>query len=150
MALSALTLARDEVLWLLKHVCIPAPKAKHRPSPDDYSDPQLPHLLFLIVQLKGALQLMLATGCFQLMPTCLQVRCFCLTSTVALMLKHRRVVQNYHLKYLGGFDAQLMRHTVMVHPPPPPPPPPTFPPPPSHLTPSHRHRTSKCVRRRSR
>lgn len=51
--MTALTLARDEVYWLFKHNSVPPPKGKHRPVPDDYSDPALPELLFLIMQLKG-------------------------------------------------------------------------------------------------
>jgi len=50
----ALTLARDEVLWLFKHNNVNAPKGKHRPNPEDYNDPALPELIFQIVQLKGA------------------------------------------------------------------------------------------------
>ena len=49
----ALTLARDEVFWLMKHSIAPTPKGKHKVNPDDYSDPHLPELLFGIVQLKG-------------------------------------------------------------------------------------------------
>lgn len=52
-ALLALTLARDEVLWLMKHMLAPPPKGKHRPNPDDYQDPALPELLFNIVELKS-------------------------------------------------------------------------------------------------
>lgn len=51
--LTALTLARDEIYWLFKHNSVPPPKGKHRPNPDDYSDPALPELLFLIMQMKG-------------------------------------------------------------------------------------------------
>ena len=32
----------------------------------------------------------------------------------ALLRKHQRIVQNYHLRYMSGFDAQLMRDVVMV------------------------------------
>jgi len=81
--LMALTLARDEVLWLFKHNNVNAPKGKHRPNPEDYNDPALPELIFQIVQLK------------------------------ALLRKHQRVVQNYYLRYMSGFDAQLMRDVVM-------------------------------------
>ena len=30
------------------------------------------------------------------------------------MQKHKMIVQNYYLRYLGGYDAQLMRDVVMV------------------------------------
>ena len=32
------------------------------------------------------------------------------------MRKYRKVIQNYHLKFLGGFDASQMREIVMVRP----------------------------------
>ena len=51
--ITALTLARDEVFWLFKHNNMTPPKSKHRPNPDDYSDPALPELLFNIAQLKS-------------------------------------------------------------------------------------------------
>jgi NCK-associated protein 1 len=81
--LQALGLARDEVLWLMKHILSPPPKGKHRPNMDDYVDNALPELLFYIVELK------------------------------TLLRKHRLVVQKYYLCYLGGYDAQLMRDVVM-------------------------------------
>jgi NCK-associated protein 1 len=81
--LLALTLARDEVLWLMKHMLTPPPRGKHRPNPDDYQDPALPELLFYIVEVK------------------------------ALLRRHRIVVQNYYLRYMGGYDAQLIRDVVM-------------------------------------
>ena len=33
----------------------------------------------------------------------------------ALVRKYRKVIQNYHLKFLGGFDAAQMREIVMVY-----------------------------------
>ena len=53
MIILALTLAIDEVHWLMKHSIASPPKAKHKVNPEDYSDPCLPELLFQIVQLKG-------------------------------------------------------------------------------------------------
>ncbi len=53
MVLTALTLARDEVFWLFKHNTMPPPKGKHRPNPEDYNDPALPELVYLIMELKG-------------------------------------------------------------------------------------------------
>ena len=53
MVLTALTLARDEIFWLFKHNSMPPPKGKHRPNPEDYNDPALPELVYLIVELKG-------------------------------------------------------------------------------------------------
>ena len=51
--LLALTLARDEVLWLMKHMLTPPPKGKHRHNPDDYVDVALPELLFFILEIKS-------------------------------------------------------------------------------------------------
>ena len=51
--LLGLSLARDEILWLMKHSLAPPPKGKHRHHPDDYVDPALPELLFYIVELKS-------------------------------------------------------------------------------------------------
>lgn len=51
--ITALTLARDEVMWLFKHNNVTPPKSKHKPNPDDYTDPALPELLFNMIQLKG-------------------------------------------------------------------------------------------------
>jgi NCK-associated protein 1 len=83
MVILALTLARDEVHWLMKHSTVPYPKGKYKANPEDYSDPYLPELLFEIVRLK------------------------------ALVKKYHKVIQNYHLKFLGGFDAGQMREIVM-------------------------------------
>ena len=30
------------------------------------------------------------------------------------MRKHHRVIATYYMKYMSGFDAQLMRNVVMV------------------------------------
>lgn len=32
----------------------------------------------------------------------------------ALMWKHHRIILNYYLKYMSGFDAQMLRNVVMV------------------------------------
>ena len=33
---------------------------------------------------------------------------------IALMRKHHRIILNYYLKYMSGFDAQMLRNVVMV------------------------------------
>ena len=33
---------------------------------------------------------------------------------LALMRKHHRIILNYYLKYMSGFDAQMLRNVVMV------------------------------------
>ncbi len=38
----------------------------------------------------------------------------CCCCVVALMRKHHRIIANYYMKYMSGFDAQLMRNVVMV------------------------------------
>lgn len=30
------------------------------------------------------------------------------------MRKHHRIIANYYIKYMAGFDAQLVRNVVMV------------------------------------
>ena len=30
------------------------------------------------------------------------------------MRKHHRIILNYYLKYMSGFDAQMLRNVVMV------------------------------------
>ena len=37
------------------------------------------------------------------------------TQCVDLMRKHHKLIQNYYIKYMSGFDAQLMRNVVMVY-----------------------------------
>ena len=41
------------------------------------------------------------------------IYCF-LSLTPALVQKHHRIILNYYLRYMSGFDAQLMRNVVMV------------------------------------
>ena len=49
----ALTMARDEVFWMIKHNSVSQPKSKYKINSEDYADPFLPELLFSIVQMKG-------------------------------------------------------------------------------------------------
>ena len=51
--LLALTLAKDEIHWIMKHGNVTTPKGKYKPNPEDYSDPALPELIFETVRLKG-------------------------------------------------------------------------------------------------
>ncbi len=39
---------------------------------------------------------------------------FSLFLSPALVQKHHRIILNYYLRYMSGFDAQLMRNVVMV------------------------------------
>ncbi|XP_035825856.1 membrane-associated protein Hem isoform X2 [Aplysia californica] len=71
-----LSLARDEVLWLLRHVTNP-PSKRHnvKMSPEDFYDRQLPELLFYMEELRG------------------------------LVKKYNEVIQRYYVQYLSGYDA---------------------------------------------
>ena len=82
-AITALSIARDEVLWLFKHNSVPVPKGKFKVNPDDYTDPNLSELLFQIIQLKG------------------------------LMKKHFSIIRRYYLRYMSGFDAQMVNHIAL-------------------------------------
>ena len=155
---------------------MPLPKGKHRPQPDDYSDPTLPELLYYIVELKsrwrgegggvrgggrggegrgggwypcgsgegrGKGREVVASGSIALCGYMYIHVCTCsvwwrvallllsghsvhilllllllllLFLLAAILRKHERVVQNYFLRYMGGYDAQLMRDVVMVTP----------------------------------
>lgn len=77
----ALSFARDEVHWLLRH-------AENQPTrqsgktkffPEDLQDRQLPELLFYIEELRG------------------------------LVRKYSQVLQRYHLQYLYSYDAHCLR-----------------------------------------
>ena len=107
-AVTALTLARDEVFWLFKHNAVSAPKGKGR-NLDDYSDSALPELIFQMVQLKGTFYLLHIS-------TCTPIKCdiISFSHTLALLRKYYRVIQSYFLRYMSGFDAAFMRDVVMV------------------------------------
>ncbi|XP_003739913.2 membrane-associated protein Hem [Galendromus occidentalis] len=77
----ALSMARDEVTWLLRHMDNPphkqANKQKNNPN-DDLLDRQLPELLFHIEELR------------------------------ALVRKYNQIFQLYFIQYLSGFDATAL------------------------------------------
>ncbi|CAL1535111.1 unnamed protein product [Lymnaea stagnalis] len=80
----ALSMARDEVLWLLRHTFnLPQRKGNVKISPEDFYDRQLPELIFYMEELRG------------------------------LVKTYREVIQTYYVQYLSGFDViqlqQLMR-----------------------------------------
>ena len=80
--LMGLSMLRDEIIWMVKHAKSQVPKSKHRLQYSDFTDPNLPELLFMLCDLK------------------------------ALIYKHITVIQNYYLKYLAGYDAAIMRDVV--------------------------------------
>eukprot|EP00742_Colponemidia_sp_Colp-10_P004185 GILJ01004464.1.p1 GENE.GILJ01004464.1~~GILJ01004464.1.p1 ORF type:complete len:1153 (-),score=184.26 GILJ01004464.1:147-3605(-) len=75
---TALSLARSEVLWLLRHVDAAPPKAKSKYRPEDFQDPRIAELVILI------------------------------DSLVNLVLQNRTVVQNYYVEFLKGQDLHLL------------------------------------------
>ena len=94
----------------MKHMLMPPPKGKHRPNPDDYIDTTLPELLFYIVELKSELRFIF-NSLITRSPS--RNKCHFLFQK-GLFIKHKMVVQNYYLRYMGGYDAHLMRNTVQV------------------------------------
>lgn len=76
----ALSFARDEVHWLLRHAeNQPSRQGKAKVSPEDMIDRQLPELLFYIEELRG------------------------------LVRKYSQVIQRYHIQYLYSYDAHLLK-----------------------------------------
>ncbi|KAK2568441.1 Nck-associated protein 1-like protein [Acropora cervicornis] len=53
--LQALSMARDEVLWLIRHACTPPPKGK-KLNQEDFVDFKLPQLLLFIEEIRGMMQ----------------------------------------------------------------------------------------------
>ncbi|XP_070532704.1 nck-associated protein 1-like [Ptychodera flava] len=78
----ALSFARDEVQWLVRHYEAPLPRSKARPNTEDFEDRQLPELLFHMEELR------------------------------ALVRKYNQVLQRYYIQYLSGFDAIVLNNLV--------------------------------------
>ncbi|XP_027196492.2 nck associated protein 1 Hem [Dermatophagoides pteronyssinus] len=80
----ALSFARDEVYWLLRHYENPPSRqsGKSKVSPEDLIDRQLPELLFYIEELRG------------------------------LVRKYSQVIQRYHIQYLYNYDAHLLNEIL--------------------------------------
>ncbi|KPM08243.1 hypothetical protein QR98_0067590 [Sarcoptes scabiei] len=80
----ALSFARDEIYWLLRHSENPPIRqsGKSRISPEDLLDRQLPELLFYIEELRG------------------------------LVRKYSQVIQRYHIQYLYNYDAYLLNEIL--------------------------------------
>ncbi|KAK6192637.1 hypothetical protein SNE40_004076 [Patella caerulea] len=79
----ALSMTRDEVNWLLRHVLNP-PSKRHniKISQEDFYDRQLPELLFYTEELKG------------------------------LIKKYNQVIQRYYVQYLCGYDAVYLNQLI--------------------------------------
>ncbi|XP_041365275.1 nck-associated protein 1-like isoform X2 [Gigantopelta aegis] len=86
--IQALSIARDEVNWLLRHVVNPPGKRHNiKLPPEEFLDRQLPELLFYMEELKG------------------------------LVKKYNQVIQRYYVQFLSGYDAvhlnQLIQNLAM-------------------------------------
>lgn len=81
---SAISYARDEVHWLIRHSVNPPLRqsGKHKVSPEELVDRQLPELLFYIEELRG------------------------------LVRKYSQVIQRYHIQYLYDYDAHLLNEIL--------------------------------------
>ncbi|XP_065191143.1 nck-associated protein 1-like [Sycon ciliatum] len=81
--LMALSLARDEIAWLVRHADAPIPKmSKTKVNPDDMQDRQLPELLFYMHELR------------------------------ALAKKYQQVLRRYFVQYMNGFDHSLLSEVI--------------------------------------
>ncbi|XP_055329481.1 membrane-associated protein Hem-like isoform X2 [Paramacrobiotus metropolitanus] len=82
LALIALSLARDEISWLIRHSVHFDPgqpsKDKRNRGYDEIIDRHLPELLFLTEQLRE------------------------------LIRRHGKIIQTYHIQYLGSFDSGML------------------------------------------
>ncbi|XP_060594108.1 membrane-associated protein Hem-like isoform X2 [Ruditapes philippinarum] len=81
--LQALSMAQNEVHWLLRHFQNP-PGRRHnvKMNQEDFVDRQIPELLFHIEELKG------------------------------LVKKYHQVMQRYYVQYLAGYDAVLLNQLI--------------------------------------
>ncbi|XP_052216371.1 membrane-associated protein Hem-like isoform X3 [Dreissena polymorpha] len=81
--LQALTMAQNEVHWLLRHFQNP-PSKRHniKMNQEDFMDRQIPELLFYIEELKG------------------------------IVKKYHQVMQRYYVQYLSGYDAVLLNQLI--------------------------------------
>ncbi|EDO45022.1 predicted protein [Nematostella vectensis] len=53
--LHGLSIAHDEILWLVRHCCNPAPRSR-KLTQEDFFDSKLPHLLFAVEELRSMVQ----------------------------------------------------------------------------------------------
>lgn len=85
----ALSMAQDEIHWVLRHVANPPSRRHNVKLPqEDFHDRQLPELLFYMEELRG------------------------------LVKKYNQVIQRYYVQYLSGYDAvylnQIIQSIAMV------------------------------------
>ncbi|XP_070198961.1 nck-associated protein 1-like isoform X3 [Littorina saxatilis] len=81
----ALSMAQDEVHWVLRHVANP-PSRRHnvRLPQEDFHDRQLPELLFYMEELRG------------------------------LVKKYNQVMQRYYVQYLSNYDAVCLNSIIQA------------------------------------
>eukprot|EP00164_Ancoracysta_twista_P002075 GFYU01002736.1.p1 GENE.GFYU01002736.1~~GFYU01002736.1.p1 ORF type:complete len:1155 (-),score=375.87 GFYU01002736.1:160-3624(-) len=70
--LCGLHMAKDEVVWYFKHLDVPPPKSKGKWSDQEFRDPSISDLVYIMDQL------------------------------VELCTKHQRIIQQYYIEYLSG------------------------------------------------
>ncbi|ELU15795.1 hypothetical protein CAPTEDRAFT_228503 [Capitella teleta] len=81
----ALSLARDEFLWLLRHYDNPPPKKiSVRWHQEEFIDRQIPELMFHMEELR------------------------------ALVKKYNQVMQRYYVQYLSGYDAVVLNQIIQT------------------------------------
>ncbi|XP_013407784.1 nck-associated protein 1-like, partial [Lingula anatina] len=81
----ALSFARDEILWLLRHVDNPPPKKGGvKVALEDFVDRQIPELLFHMEELR------------------------------ALVKKYSQVMQRYYVQFLSGYDAVVLNGLIQT------------------------------------
>ncbi|KAH9518845.1 Nck-associated protein 1 [Bulinus truncatus] len=79
----ALSFARDEVLWLIRHTHLSTLKKNSiKLSPEDFIDRQLPELLFYMEDLQD------------------------------LIRKYKEVIQSYYVQYLSGYDSVILKQLM--------------------------------------
>lgn len=75
----ALSFARDEIIWLLRHLeSWPQSSKKNALKAEDLMDRQLPELIHYVLELRD------------------------------LVMKYSSVVHNYHLQYVNGYDCHII------------------------------------------
>ncbi|XP_064634031.1 nck-associated protein 1-like isoform X4 [Lineus longissimus] len=80
----ALTMARDEIKWLLRHAANPPVRKGMRVPVEEFVDRQLPELLFHVEELR------------------------------ALVKKYNQVLQRYYIQMMSGYDAPLLNELMQT------------------------------------
>ena len=128
----ALSLARDEFLWLLRHYGSPPPrKANVKWNDEDFVDRQIPELMFHLEELRGLCikSIILFSRiyiCYIFNTGSLLLYTICNVYShnkrhnnlsmfiVALVKKYDQVMQRYYIQYLSGYDAAVLNQHILV------------------------------------